>query len=188
MHLSPREPRKDTGSSWLTMVDELGRFHRWYKWADLTKPGIMETWWKDLLNNPQDDPRLHYTSALAVLGTQKQPSYGHLKLLSWYYNHVYHQSWHIGHLTQKSQDKSTCYNQGVYDRELNEIICHIWGIMELNHVTQQPPGPTSLLNPEIILPAVAFQAALGDKQGWTDESWTCTREIPRTFAHDSMEA
>ena len=31
-----------------TVADQLGRFHRWYKQADLQKPGVMKTGWKEL--------------------------------------------------------------------------------------------------------------------------------------------
>ena len=37
------------------VADQLGRFHRWYKWADLQKPGVMKTWWKELPHKPQDN-------------------------------------------------------------------------------------------------------------------------------------
>ena len=68
----------------LTVADELGRFHQWYNRADLEKPGVMGTWGKELPHRPQDDCRDSYNSALAALGSPKQPSYSHLKLLSQY--------------------------------------------------------------------------------------------------------
>ena len=37
-----------------TMADQLGRFHCWYKRADLQKPGVMKTQWKKLLHEPQE--------------------------------------------------------------------------------------------------------------------------------------
>ena len=65
----------------LTVADELGRFHWLYKRADLKKPGVMRTQWKELPHKPQDDCHDSYNSALAALGSPKQPSYGHWKLL-----------------------------------------------------------------------------------------------------------
>ena len=58
-----------------TVADELGQYHHLYKRADLSKPGIKETQWKDLPSDPQDDSRLSYTSALATLGSLKLPSF-----------------------------------------------------------------------------------------------------------------
>ena len=53
----------------LTVADELGRYHRWYKRADLRKPGIEKTCWKDLPSVPQEDHRSSYASGLAALGS-----------------------------------------------------------------------------------------------------------------------
>ena len=58
----------------LTVAHELGRFHQWYKRADLRKPGVMKTRWKELPQKPQDDCRNSYNSVLAALGSPKQPS------------------------------------------------------------------------------------------------------------------
>ena len=72
----------------LTIADVLGQYHQWYKRADLQKPRIEKTHWKDLLSKPQEDSRSSYISMLAALGSPQQPSYGHLKLLGWYFDHV----------------------------------------------------------------------------------------------------
>ena len=160
------------------VVDELGRYHWWYKQADLLKPRILETRWKELPSDPQDDSQSSYTSALATLGSPKQPSYGDLKLLGRYFNHMYHQSRNIGRLTRKSWDKATNYNETVYDLELNELISHLRGIEDLNHSPRHKLVPTSLLNPEIVLPETVFQAACGKKTGWIDESCICEGETP----------
>ena len=37
------------------VVDKLGRFHWWYKRADLRKPGVTKPQWKELPHEPQDD-------------------------------------------------------------------------------------------------------------------------------------
>ena len=52
-----------------TVVDQLGRFHRWYKWADLQKPGVMKTRWKELPHEPKEDYRSSYNSMLAAMGS-----------------------------------------------------------------------------------------------------------------------
>ena len=59
----------------LTVADELGRYHCWYKRADLQKPRIEKMCWKDLPSVPQEDHRSSYASGLAALGSPKQPSY-----------------------------------------------------------------------------------------------------------------
>ena len=120
----------------LMVADKLGWYHRWYKRADLQKPRIEKTHWKDLPSDPQEDHRSSYISGLAALGSPKQLSYGHLKLLGQYFDHVYHQSQNIGHLTWKAQDKATDYNETIYTWELNELLSHLWGLDNLNHATR----------------------------------------------------
>ena len=56
------------------LTDELGRFHRWYKRADLWKPGVIRTQWKELPQKPQDNCCNSYNLALAALGSPMQPS------------------------------------------------------------------------------------------------------------------
>ena len=98
-----------------TVADQLGRFHHWYKRADLRKPRVMKIRWKELPHEPQDDCHSSYNSTLAAMGSPMQPSYGHPKLLGWYYDHMYHQSQHISQLTWKKQEDSTDYNKSVYN-------------------------------------------------------------------------
>ena len=114
----------------LTVTDELGRFHQWHKRADLWKPGVMRTRWKELPQKPQDDCRNSYNSALAALGSPMQPSYGHPKLLGPYFDHVYHMSQNIRQLIRKNRDKTTNYNESVYNRELNELLFHLRGLTD----------------------------------------------------------
>ena len=52
-----------------TVADQLGRFHSWYKQADLQKPGVMKTRWKELPHEPQDNCRSSYNSTLAAMGS-----------------------------------------------------------------------------------------------------------------------
>ena len=153
-----------------TVADEQGRFHHWYKTADLQKPRVMKTQWKELPHEPQDDCCSSYNLALATMGSPKQPSYGYPKLLGWYFDHVYHQSRNIGQLTRKKWDNSTGYNKLVYNRELGELLSHLQGPRDLNCLTWSDLGQTSLLNPEIILPEEEFWAAHGKKKGWILES------------------
>ena len=52
-----------------TVADQLGRFHCWYKRADLQKLGVMKTRWKELPHEPQDDCLSSYNSTLAAMGS-----------------------------------------------------------------------------------------------------------------------
>ena len=109
----------------LMVADELGQYHCWYKRADLQKPRIEKTRWKDLASAPMEDHRSSYISGLAALGSPKQPSYGHPQVLGRYFDHVYHQSRNVGQLTRKAWDKTTDYNETVYTRELGKILSYL---------------------------------------------------------------
>ena len=72
-----------------TVADELRRYHRRHKQADLWNPKVRKTQWKDLPHDPQDDCHSSYNLALASMGSPKQPSYRHPKLLGQYFDHMY---------------------------------------------------------------------------------------------------
>ena len=171
----------------LTVADELGCYHCWYKRADLQKPRIEKTCWKDLPSVPQEDHQASYTSGLAALGSPKQPLYGHLQKLGRYFNQVYHQSWNVGQLTRKSRDQDTGYNETVYMWELREILSYLSGFGDLSRTPRHKKNPASLLNPEIILPEANFQALRGQDSRWIgDESWAEGEQI-QPFEHDGLQ-
>ena len=171
----------------LTMVDELGRYHRWYKRADLWKPGIEKTCWKDLPSAPQEDHRSSYASGLAALGSPKQPSYGHPQILGQYFDHVYHQSWNVGQVTRKSRDKATDYNETVYTQEVGEILSYLSGFEDLSCTPRHKRNPTSLLNPEIILPEAEFQSFQGENTGWLDDKSWAEGEQVKPYEYNRLQ-
>ena len=122
------------------------------------------------------------------MGSPMQPSYRHLKLLSQYYDHVYHQSQNIGQLTQKKRDDSSNYNKSVYNRELNELLSYLQGSQDYNYLTWPHPGPCSLLNPEIVWPEEEFRAVHKNAKERTMESWMCGGEVPSEYEHDRLKA
>ena len=136
---------------------------------------------------PQEDHWSSYTSGLAALRSPKQPSYGHPQKLGCYFDHVYHQSWNVGQLTQKSQDQDTGYNEMVYTQELGEILSYLSGFGDLSHAPRHKKTLASLLNLEIILPEANFQALWGQDSGWIgDESWAEGEQIQQ-FEHDGLQ-
>ena len=91
-------------------------------------------------------------------------------------------------MTWKKRDDSTGYNEEVYNRELGELMSFLQGSEDLNCLTQSHPGPSSLLNPEIVLSEEKFQAAHEDTKGWTVETWMCGGEVPNKYEHDRLKA
>ena len=94
----------------------------------------------------------------------------------------------IGQLTWKSRDKTTDYNELVYNWELNKLLSHLQGSGDLEYLTWQMLGPTSLLNPEIILPEADFRVAHENKKGWISEEWVCGEEAPSQYSKDRLQA
>ena len=171
----------------LTVADELGCYHRWYKRADLQKPGIEKMCWKRLPSAPQEDHQSSYASGLAALGSPKQPSFGHPQKLGHYFDHVYHQSRNVGQLTRKSRDQDTSYNDTVYMQELREILSYLSGFGDLSHAPRHKKTLASLFNLEIILPEANFQALQGQDARWIgDESWAEGEQI-QPYEHDGLK-
>ena len=71
----------------------------------------------------------------------------------------------IGHLTRKSRDKDTDYNESVYDRELNKLLSHLQGSGDLEYSTQDSPGPTSLLNLRLSCLKLTCRLPMARKRG-----------------------
>ena len=101
---------------------------------------------------------------------------------------MYHQSRNIGQLTWKRRDDSTDYNEMVYNQELNELLSYLQGSQDLNYPTRPHPGPSSLLNLEIIWSEEEFRAAHENTEGWTMESWMYGGEVPSEYEHDRLRA
>ena len=93
----------------------------------------------------------------------------------------------MGQLTRKSRDKATDYNETVYTWELGEILSYISGFGDLSHVPRHKKTPTSLLNPEIILPEAEFWALRGKNTGWLDdESWAEGEQV-QPYEYDRLQ-
>ena len=170
----------------LTVANELGRYHCWYKRADLWKPGIEKTCWKDLPSVPQEDQQSSYASRLAALGSPKQPSYGHPQKLGPYFDHVYHQSRNVGQLTGILGSGHRLQQDCIHTGAQRDFV-YLSGFRDLSRTPRHKKTPASLLNPEIILPEADFQALWGQDSGWIgDESWVEGEQI-QPFEHDGLQ-
>ena len=81
----------------------------------------------------------------------------------------------------------TGYNETVYTRELGEILSYLRGLDDFNHSTRHKRTPTSLLNPEIILPEAAFRAFWGKNTRWVDEDSLAEGEKVEPYEHDRLQ-
>ena len=126
------------------------------------------------------DFRYKYSPTLDLLGNTQQPTYGHPKLLGRCYNNVYHQGRLIGDLPAWGKPSTKEQIQKIYNQEYEEVVAQIKSTLDL---TNKSPtyllGPTSLHNPEIVLPPRLFQ----EQQGLPELPPSCMPE-PQEYELD----
>ena len=87
----------------------------------------------------------------------QHPAYAHLKLLGRCYDNVYHQGQFIGDLPAQGNPPSKEHTQKIYNQEYDEVVARIENTLDLmDESPTYPLVPTSLHNPEIVLPPRLF--------------------------------
>ena len=103
------------------------------------------------------DFRYKYSPTLDLLGNTQHPTYGHPKLLGRCYDNVYHQGWLIGDLLARGKLPTREQMQKIYNQEYEEVVAQIENTLDLTDESPTYPlVPTSLCNPEIVLPHRLF--------------------------------
>ena len=140
----------------LTIASALGYFHWWLRWVE---PGDCDKleWTKVLVVN-KGDFCYKYSTALILMGSVQHLAYGHPKMLGHCFDNVYHQGHFIGDLPAWGKNPTEVQTKKVYDQEYEEVIAQIKNSLDLSlQGTVYQMIPTSLLNPEIVLPPKVFQ-------------------------------
>ena len=108
------------------------------------------------------DFRYKYSPTLDLLGNAQQLTYGHSKLLGWCYDNVYHQGRLIRDLPAQGKLPMKEQTQKIYNQEYKEVVAQIENTLDLtNESPTYPLVPTSLHNPEILLPLRMFWEQCG---------------------------
>ena len=95
---------------------------------------------------------------LVLLGSAQHPMYAHPKLLAQCYDNVYHQGCLIGNLLAQGKQPTVAQMKKIYDQEYEELVAQIKNTLDLLLQSMAYPiVPTSLLNPDIVLPPKTFQ-------------------------------
>ena len=144
----------------LTVAATLGRFHHWQRWVE------PEDWdksnWEKVPTISAGDFRHKYSPALVLLGNTQHLTYAHPKLLGWCYDNVYHQGWLIGDLPAQGKLPMKEQTQKIYNQEYKEVVAWIENTLDLSDGSlSYPMVPTSLHNPEIVLPLRLFREQWG---------------------------
>ena len=83
----------------MMVANDLGQYQQWYKRLDLDHPERSPPDWRVPETIDKKDAQKQFSSAMSLLGDPKEPSYGHLKQLSQYFDHIYHEGRFIGQLS-----------------------------------------------------------------------------------------
>ena len=90
--------------------------------------------------------------------TLKNPAFAHPKLLGCGYDNVYYNGWFIGDLPARWKPPTEEQSKKVYTQEYQEVVARIENSLDL---TEESPSysvvPTSLVNPDIVLPHSLFR-------------------------------
>ena len=145
----------------LVVAAALGRYHHWQR---RVSPQDWDTHdWIKVPVIPKGDFRLKYSPALTLLGNAQNPAYAHPKLLARCFDNVYFCRRIIGDLPVRGRaPHSEERTKLIYDQEYEELVHRLENMLDL---TLESPSysmvPTSLVNPDIVLPHHEFQKRRG---------------------------
>ena len=145
----------------LVVAAALGWYHRWQRRVSPQDRDTND--WIKVSVMPKGDFRLKYSPALTLLGNAQNPVYAHPKLLARCFNNVYFCRRIIGDLPARGRaPHSEERTKLIYDQEYEELTHRLENMLDL---TLESPTysmvPTSLVNPDIVLPHHEFQKCRG---------------------------
>ena len=158
------ESSGSTEGHWILIVHEclqvaaaLGRYHRWQCRVNLHEISGENADWIKMPMIPKGDFRLKYSSALTLLSNAQNLAYAHPKLLGRSYDNVYYNGRLIGDLPARGKLPTMEQSKKVYTQEYPEVVARIENSLDL---MEESPSysvvPTSLVNPDIVLPHKLF--------------------------------
>ena len=141
----------------LQVVAALGHYHRWQCRVNLQEISSQNADWNKTPTIAKGDFWLKYSSALMLLGNAQNLAYAHPKLLRCSYDNVYYNGQLIGDLPARGKPPTVEQSKKVYSQEYQEVVAQIENSLDL---TEESPSysvvPTSLVNPDIVLPHKLF--------------------------------
>ena len=145
----------------LVVAAALGRYHRWQRRVSPQDRDTND--WIKVPVVPKGDFRLKYSPALTLLGNAQNPAFAHPKLLACCFDNVYFCGRIIGDLPARGRaPHSEERTKLIYDQEYEELVHRLENMLDL---TLESPSysmvPTSLVNPDIVLPHHEFRKRRG---------------------------
>ena len=145
----------------LQVAAALGHYHCWQCRVNLQISSENADWNK-IPTVAKGDYRFKYSLALTLLGNAQNPAYTHPKLLRRCYDNVYYNGWFIGDLPVRGKPPTEEQPKKVYTQEYQEVVARIENSLDLTEESPSyPVVPTSLVNPDIVLPHNLFLECRG---------------------------
>ena len=146
----------------LQVAAALGRYHRWQCRVNLQEISSENANWNKIPTVAKGYYRFKYSPALTLLGNAQNPAYAHPKLLGCCYNKVYYNGQFIGDLPARGKLPTEEQSKKVYTQEYQEVVTRIENSLDLTEESPSyPMVPTSLVNPDIVLPHSLFLECQG---------------------------
>ena len=146
----------------LQVAAVLGRYHHWQHQVNLQEISSKNADWNKIRTVAEDDFRHKYSPVLTLLGNAQNPAFTHPKLLRCCYDNVYHNGQFIGNLPARGKPPTMEQSRKVYTQEYQEVVARVENSLDL---TEESPSysfiPTSLVNPDIVLPHSLFREHRG---------------------------
>ena len=145
----------------LVVAAALGQYHHWQRRVN---PQDQDTHdWTKVPVVLKGDFWYKYSPALTLLGNAQNPAYAHPKLLGRCFDNVYFWGRIIGDLPARGRAAhSEERTKTIYNRECEELVHRLENMLDLN--LESPSYsivPTSLVNPDIVLPHHGFRECHG---------------------------
>ena len=145
----------------LQVAATLGRYHQWQCWVSHQEKSANADWNK-VPAVAKDDFQHKYSLALTLLGNAQNPAFAHPKLLGCCYDNIYYNGRFIGDLPARGKPPTEDQSKKIYTQEYQEVVTQIEHTIDL---TEESPlysiVPTSLVNPDIVLPHALFRECQG---------------------------
>ena len=145
----------------LQVAAALGWYHQWQCQVSHQEKSE-NTDWNKVSAVAKDDFRYKYIPALTLLGSAQNLMFAHPKLLGCCYDNVYHNGQFIGDLPARGKPPTEDQSKKIYTQEYQEVVAWIENILDLTEESlSYSMVPTSLVNPDIVLPHRLFRERRG---------------------------
>ena len=146
----------------LQVAAALGQYHCWQCRVNLQEITSENANWNKIPKVAKDDFRHKYSLALTLLGNTQNPAFAHPKLPRHCYDNVYYNGRFIGDLPARGKPPTEEQSKKVYTQEYQEVVTRVENSLDL---PEESPSysvvPTSLVNPDIVLPHSLFRERRG---------------------------